>query len=454
MQRSRAWSLTVFALEEGVKNWVAYLNGMNLQNHFTYILVGGPELSQSNTYHVHVYVEFRLQKTETAVIKELNLAGYHVYFTRTSKLSKQEYIDHHCKVRSKVDPDVLCLLEYPMQGSTEEKPVKDDNGKPKANMSRLRQLIEAKDLETIKDEMYGQFLQKRSNILAEINAQQNEVSKEELQHYWIHGDPGTGKTTSVDMLFPKAFTMDIDSGYFDGYCGQKQIIIPDLDNRMMRKLGLQKLKTMCDSTGFNANIKYAGGQKIKAQIIVHSNFSIDACLEYSGKDAKFNSQWFTEVDRAAIKRRFKEVSINQWLFMNNIRMKTPGQLRQLKSQGCADLKQLFEPFDLERNVSFEETIQQEFDEEVEKATMHACNAVQLNDQHGITGSKINIDFKICRKRSYPFEDENGNGVMFLGQLGEKRLKIKQYKPCGKHTEGRMQVRETDSDISDDDQALD
>lgn len=448
-QSSRAWTFTVFALEEGIKSWIAYINGMNLSKHFVYICVGGPELSKSNTYHVHAYVEFKSQKTENAVRKSLNLGGYKVYFTRQNKCSREELVAHHCKLRSKVDPNVLCLLEYPTQYKVPVDDVQPLKSSPvKANMSRLRELIEARDLETIKNEMYGQYLQKRTNILAEINAIQTTVDKRELEHYWIYGKPGTGKTTSVEMLFPDAFTMDPDSGYFDGYSGQKQIIIPDIDNRMLRKIGLQKLKTMCDSTGFNANVKYAGGQKIKAQIIVTSNHSIDDCLKYSGRDAKYNSEWFDEVDRDAIHRRFNELSVDKWLFQNNIRLKSPGQLKQLKKAGCCDLKQLFEPFDLERKVSFEETLQQEFDTAIEQATLHANNAIQINNQYDMTGTKLDIDFKICRKRSYPFKDETGTGLIWLGSLGEKRLKIKQYKPVGKNGDGRISVRETDSDMDE------
>lgn len=449
-QSSRAWTFTVFALEEGIKSWIAHVNGLDLSKHFVYICVGGPELSKSNTYHVHAYAEFKSQKTENAVRKTLNLGGYKVYFTRENKCSRDELVQHHCKERSKVDPNVLCLLEYPTQYKSPVEDVQSLKPSPiKANMSRLRELIEAKDLDTIKNEMYGQYLQKRTNILAEINAVQTTVDKQELEHYWIHGEPGTGKTTSVEMLFPDAFTMDPDSGYFDGYNGQKQIIIPDIDNRMLRKIGLQKLKTMCDSTGFNANIKYAGGQKIKAQIIVTSNYSIDECLEYTGKDAKFNSNWYGPLDPAAIKRRFSELTVGKWLFQNNIRLKTPAQLKQLKKEQCCDLKQLFEPFDLERKISFEETLQQELDQDIDKACTHANNAVHMINTYDMKGTKIDIDFNICRKRSYPFQDENGSGVLWIGNNGEKRLKIKQYKPTGEFEEGRMMIRETDSDIDED-----
>lgn len=452
-QSSRAWTFTIFSLEEGIKSWIAHVNGMDLAKHFVYICVGGPELSKQNTYHVHVYVEFKSQKTENAIRKILNLGGYKIYFTRKNKCEREELVSHHCKIASKVDPNVLCLLEYPTQykkldSAGEFSEVIQITGKNA--YTRLQELIEAKDVKTIKAEMPSVYFRHRTNILAEINAAQTTVDKCELEHYWIYGEPGTGKTTSVEMLFPDAFTMDPDSGYFDGYNGQKQIIIPDIDNRMLRKIGLQKLKTMCDSTGFNANIKYAGGQKIKAQIIVTSNHSIDNCLKYTGKDAKFNSEWFEEVDRIAVHRRFNEMSVGKWLFHNNIRLKSPGQLKNLKKSGCCDLKQLFEPFDLERKVSLDETIQEEFDNDLDKAVLHANNTILLNNRYDITGVKLDIDFKICRKRSYPFNDETGSGVVWLGSMGEKRLKIKQYKPVGQFEEGRMLVRETDSDMDDTD----
>jgi hypothetical protein len=446
-QRARAWSFTVFATETGITSWIAHINAMNLQNHVTYLIIGGPELSKTNTYHVHAYAEFKLQINEVSVLKHMNLAGYNVFFTRENKLKRKDIRDHHCKPQSKVDPDVLCLIEYPKPVVVEGvAPTYKAPTKGVATMDRLRQLIEAKDLATIKSELYGTYMQKRTNILAEINSIQAPVDKTELEHLWIYGQPGTGKTISVEMLYPEAFTMDIDSGYYDGYNGQEQIIVPDIDNRMLRKIGLQKLKTMCDSTGFNANVKYAGGQKIKSKIIITSNYSIEDCFKYNGKDPKYNADWYTEVDLQAIKRRFTEMSVGQWLFRNNIRLKTPAQLKQLKQNKNNDLTACFEQHDLERRVPFAEAVQGEFDDCVNKASVFAQQAIQMNNTYGITGTHLDIDFTICRKRSYPFNDETGHGIVWLGSNGGKRLKIKQYKPEGEFGDGRMMIRETDSDI--------
>lgn len=337
-QSSRAWNITLFGDDTQLKEWVARINYSTVQypSRYQYILVGGPELTSAGVKHVHIYVEFKNQLREAGAKKLLFLTDHNVYCTRESKLTRNDVIQHHKKQRSKCDPDVLVLLEYPTPSESVTTTVSDDtNPRPtkkakNEKAAHVLQLAEQGQIDQIKDLYPGDYLRLRTNILTIANERQVEVDNTLLQHYWIYGPEQTGKTQSVRHLFPNAYIKDPSHEWWDGYDKHKQVLLSDLDNRTLRAFGVQRLKTLCDATGIPGNIKNSAPKMIKAQVIVTSNYSIDECFQYLGKNKSFNEEWYSDIDKRAIKERFMEVSIHQWLFMNNLKLKSAEELRALK----------------------------------------------------------------------------------------------------------------------------
>jgi hypothetical protein len=428
-ERARHWTVTVFGDQVEQDRWIQRVMTA-VQNNmcpFTKILVGGWELSTNGAKHCHVLVEFKNTRKMHQVRAGLLLQDVKAWITpKLASTALNEVVEHHIKERSKIGPRITFqhppgwvkmtngtihetmapgaararepFVNAPIQGvytkdagtSTADEPPKK---KQKTDMHRMLALAEAGDFDTIKEENPGLWLLNAARIQVHNKKQAPLDDVRQLEHYWIHGATGTGKTLSVQLLFPDAFQWDSESKYWDGFHGQKQVVLSDLDNRSLRSLGINRLKTMCDPGGFPVNIKYAGGQLAKAQIVVTSNFTIDECFKYKGKNANFNQDWYSDIDLEAVKRRFKEMSVHQWLFTNNIRLKSPDERSRIV-QGDYTLPDLFEPHQLDRMYNVEGS---RCDQAMTKLStqLHATNQMLTQDGYIERNPFPQMDFDYC-----------------------------------------------------------
>lgn len=114
----------------------------------------------------------------------------------------------------------------------------------------------------------------------------------ELEHMWIWGSPGTGKTTWVLDKYPDCFMKDL-SKWWDRYDSEDTVFIDEWSPDV--KLD-REIKIWADRTSFNAEVK-GGGMSIRPKrIIICSNYTIAEC--------------FSGVQREAVERRFKQVFID------------------------------------------------------------------------------------------------------------------------------------------------
>lgn len=154
--------------------------------------------------------------------------------------------------------------------------------------------------------------------------------REHGQHMWIWGKPGTGKSAFVEMKYPKHYKKRADKDWL-GYNpnlepGHRTVYFADFDQCEMKKLSPQQLKVMCDPQGFNADKKYAGGDVIcPSQIIITSNFRIGECFGVGVAGI--------EQQKAALRRRFREIHIDDLLAEAGLVLKSKVELQQLKNEG-------------------------------------------------------------------------------------------------------------------------
>lgn len=129
------------------------------------------------------------------------------------------------------------------------------------------------------------------------------------RHLWLYGESGLGKTSIVEYLYPNHFRKRADGdwlGWDSTYHPHKTVHLNDLDIVGLKTLGIQHLKELCDPQGFNANVKYAGGEIINpSMVIVTSNFKIEDVVPPQTPGM--------EVQRSALRRRFKQVEISDFL---------------------------------------------------------------------------------------------------------------------------------------------
>ena len=120
------------------------------------------------------------------------------------------------------------------------------------------------------------------------------------KNIWLWGAPGTGKSTWARKQMEANETMfKLQNKWWDGYDDyhHKLVIIEDLDKNYAKALTTH-LKVWADRHWFAGEVK-GGAIKVnpcKFFLVVTSNHSIEECFE-------------NEEDQKAIKRRFKEIKI-------------------------------------------------------------------------------------------------------------------------------------------------
>jgi len=183
-----------------------------------------------------------------------------------------------------------------------------------------------------------EYIANGSKLRALYFIQHTPEGRSHQQHLWIYGAPGTGKSCVVEYMFPGHFKKRPDSDWL-GYNpviapGHNVVYLPDFDIQSMKMLKAETLKVMCDPQGFNANKKFAGGEIIApGRVVVTSNFRIGDCFPpgYPG----------VETQKAALRRRFKEIHIDDYLKELHLELKTKEELQKLKDDGNFDWSKCF-----------------------------------------------------------------------------------------------------------------
>ena len=107
---------------------------------------------------------------------------------------------------------------------------------------------------------------------------QKPVEVEGCRGLWICGPPGTGKTHKAREISKGLYEEEpfIFSGekWFDGYKGEKVIVIEDLDRYTVHKLG-HNLKLWSDRYGVSAEVKGATIPLMHEMLVVTSNYTIE-----------------------------------------------------------------------------------------------------------------------------------------------------------------------------------
>lgn len=264
MSRSRGW---VFTINNYTDEDVKGLAMVGYQ-----YLVYGKEVGEQGTPHLQGYVYFKNPIALKSLSKKIPRASLQV--RRGTHDQAREYCIK--------DGDVFEDGVPPQQNGGDKLATRIDRNK------RLREdsydtLLDSGDISFLELEKL-----KRCRLVYEQEGPA--YSAEGTRGIWVHGKPGTGKTHFARNFDPGYFTK-AQNKWFDGYTGQKTIVLDDLD-----KFGIclgHYLKIWADKWPCTGEVK-GGTINLKHEtFIVTSNYTPD-------------DLWPDDEEmRLAIKRRFQ-----------------------------------------------------------------------------------------------------------------------------------------------------
>lgn len=227
--------------------------------------------NKRNCEHAHIYVAF----ARPVKLTSKNTLGCHIAKCRGTSIQNVNYIkDHHpievCEKGTLPDNDGDGVKE---KWSDFVKTIHDDKvDKDSQLYARYEGYVKRRQAE-LKPKRYFNGNLKNKNI-------------------WIYGPPRTGKTYMALHAISDSVYDKSANKWWDGYQGEKVVVIEDLDPEQSKYLA-HYLKKWADRNPFTAAIKGGSMRVCPADynLIVTSNYSIEEC--------------FNSTDAKAIKERFE-----------------------------------------------------------------------------------------------------------------------------------------------------
>lgn len=150
--------------------------------------------------------------------------------------------------------------------------------------------------------LYARYEGYANRRIAELKPKREYRGRLKSKNLWIWGLPRTGKSYWAKHFLPKPkyeIFIKHPNKWWDGYTGQKIVLIEDLDKKQCEYLAYY-IKNWADRTPFVGDVKGSSVNVVPADyhLIVTSNYSIEECFE-------------RKRDADAIKERFEEWEIKE-----------------------------------------------------------------------------------------------------------------------------------------------
>lgn len=241
-------------------------------------IIYGKEVGASGTPHLQGFVSFDNQMTLSAAIKRL--PGCHVEIA----IAPDAAIDY-CKK----DGDWTERGQW----TTQKEKGKKGGEKEKERWANALELAKQGRFEEIDPELYTRYRSTYQAVHAESRPEP-ETIQGEMEHEWIYGPAGCGKSSKAREENPGAYIKDLTK-WWDNYEAQEVAIIDDVDKYDVKFARM--LKLWCDRYPFQAEMK--GKQMLirPRKIVITSQYSPEEI-------------WEDEKTQDAMKRRLKIIELN------------------------------------------------------------------------------------------------------------------------------------------------
>lgn len=344
MDRGSQWDIRLnVPLSTDVDQVIANIKRRFQEDNVVYVHVSGVEKSTtSDQRHVHIALILQNWTSRNSIIRKYVNNPQHGFYVavRNTSLSLDDWVAYHSKLETKEDgqmPLLLMLGTLPRKRTNsedvEEKKKRQKTEKTK-QWDRRKELVKTQEWEQLDIEFPG-FIWTTAgqNMKRELMKQQNDEYNEPLQgplnNYIIWGGSGTGKSSSISLLYPACYKKQKGSQYWDAYDKMNPdhsvVWIDEFSKETLQTMcgkpdgGFEFLKELGDRYPVTVDEKYTKGYKIRPKmVIITMNEHPDTLLPKRA----------VEVNKQALYRKFKIVHVTVWLAMNNL-VNTPNGVKHI-----------------------------------------------------------------------------------------------------------------------------
>lgn len=306
------------------------------QFNIRFLSCSGVEQTAAEGRHVHVALVLGNATSKASVIRKFVLNkkdGYYVEPRDREKGSLQQWLEYHRKSATKINPAETVLLELgqlPRQRTRdlprEERDaiVEERTNERYMKWMRRMELVKAQEWTTLDREFPGfRWSSAGQNMIREcLKQSEDEYTRPlsgPLNNYIIWGPTGTGKSSSVSLLFPNAYKKQKGSQYWDAYDRTNPehavVWIDEFSKETLKTIagkpdgGFEFLKELGDRYPVTVDEKYTKGYKIRPKSIL---------ITMNEHPTSLLPKRAVEVNKAALFRKFKILHVTEWLALNGL----------------------------------------------------------------------------------------------------------------------------------------
>ena len=252
-----------------------------------------PGRSSFGELHIHIALVLHNYTSKRSIVRRFTNPerGWYVE-PRNKDKSIDGWIEYHSKQRTKVKPDEEPLIfvygQLPRvrakRKGTELTPAEEAKRKKKFDdWERKKYLMRMNCWETL-DEEYPGFIYSsmgqsmKREVMKQANDEWTKPLEGQLRNFIIWGPSGSGKSSSVAMLYPNCYKKQKGSQYWDAYDkvnpDHAVVWIDEMSKETLKTMtgkmdgGFEFLKELADRYPVTVDEKYTKGYKIRPKMII------------------------------------------------------------------------------------------------------------------------------------------------------------------------------------------
>jgi len=304
---------------------------MNLQNNpnnrIDWIVISNPHEGEClKGIHIHVAIKFKISERKSKARNVIIDKGESNYYLEPKYKNStiEQFMSYIIKTGIHWSNMTIETFENMEPKKKEENKKINTNELYKDRIKRAK----AQDWEWFEEnDTKWSLSAEYQKLYAKYNQSKNIVTSlkgSDIKNYWIWGKSGTGKSSSIQYLYPDRYMKLLDNKTWDGFSndnkGHEIVHIDELNsfNDIKEGLrGLAGLKCMADVNPFNVRKNY-GNETISIRpksFIITSNYNPSQLLTNLNK---YDNVVNLEIELEALRRKFNILHISEWLQLKGL----------------------------------------------------------------------------------------------------------------------------------------